>query len=54
MNRYRFWATKFDLDIAFDARGLFPIELLAPGTNPRMTGPWRVYRGIGNPSPPKP
>ena len=42
-------ARLLDLGIAFDPRGLFSPEYVAPGGKPRTEGPWRVYRRFAGP-----
>ncbi len=41
--RIRF-ANLFGLDLAYDKRGIYRPEYLAPGTKPIVPGPWRIYR----------
>jgi hypothetical protein len=32
------------LSLAYDARGLEPVQWLAPDMLPAIPGPWRIYR----------
>ena len=46
-------ARLFDLRIAYDPRGLNRVQFLAPGMEPKIEGPWRIYgfRGSANEPP---
>jgi hypothetical protein len=40
-------ARRFNLDLAYDQRGLEKPQFLAPGSKPNHPGNWNVYRGLG-------
>jgi len=37
-------ARLFGLALAYDRRGLYPVQWLPPDTLPTIEGPWRIYR----------